>query len=43
MLGTLNAKIYDLDSFDVEERPWTKLENVRYLYEFFRANEGLFG
>lgn len=42
LLGTLNAKIYDLDSFDIETRPWTKLENVRYLYDFFIRNKEQF-
>ena len=36
MLGTLNAKIYDLDSGELEEKRWTELANVRYFYEFFR-------
>lgn len=36
MLGTLNAKIYDLDSGELEEKKWTELANVRYFYEFFR-------
>lgn len=35
MLGTLNAKIYNLDSKDLEVVKWTKLENVRYFYDFF--------
>lgn len=35
MLGTLNAKIYNLDSKDLEVEKWTKLENVRYFYDFF--------
>lgn len=36
MLGTLNAKIYDLDTGELEEKRWTELANVRYFYEFFR-------
>lgn len=38
MLGTLNAKIYDLDSRDLDEAKWTKLPNVRYFYEFFKKH-----
>lgn len=39
MLGTLNAKIYNLDSDDIEEEEWSNLENVRYFYEFFKKHE----
>lgn len=35
MLGTLNAKIYNLDSRDLEVTKWTGLDNVRYFYNFF--------
>ena len=35
MLGTLNAKIYNLDSRDMEAVKWAELENVRYFYNFF--------
>lgn len=35
MLGTLNAKIYNLDSKELAEAKWTELENVRYFYDFF--------
>ncbi len=35
MLGTLNAKIYNLDSRDMDVVKWTELENVRYFYNFF--------
>lgn len=34
MLGTLNAKIYNLDSKELEEARWTELEPVRYVYQF---------
>ena len=37
MLGTLNAKIYNLDSEDFEVFEWTELENVRYFYEKHRG------
>ena len=41
MLGSLNAKIYNLDSRDLEVVKWTELESVRYFYNFFmeRKNE----
>ena len=42
MLGTLNAKIYNLDSKELEETKWTKLENVRYFYDFFERHRGEF-
>jgi predicted ATPase len=42
LLGTLHARIYDLDSPIVRERPWTELENVRILFDFFNSNRGLF-
>ncbi len=38
MLGTLNAKIYNLDSGELEETVWTELGNVRYFYEFFERH-----
>lgn len=38
MLGTLNAKIYNLDSRELEEARWTELENVRYFYDFFEKH-----
>ncbi|MCR4599822.1 MAG: AAA family ATPase [Acetatifactor sp.] len=39
MLGTLNAKIYNLDDADWSVTEWTKLENVRYFYNFFKRHE----
>ena len=39
MLGTLNAKIYNLDAKEYEVTPWYKLENVRYFYDFFKKHE----
>lgn len=42
MLGTLNAKIYNLDSSDLEEAKWTDLENVRYFYNFFQKHKDEF-
>ena len=38
MLGTLRAKIYNLDSGELEEAKWTELENVRYFYDFFERH-----
>jgi predicted ATPase len=42
MLGTLNAKIYDLDTIDASVRPWHKLQNVRFLYDFFKDHSAQF-
>lgn len=42
MLGTLEAKIYNLDSNDMNESKWYQLENVRYFYDFFKKNEKKF-
>ncbi|MCQ2502168.1 MAG: AAA family ATPase [Saccharofermentans sp.] len=39
LLGTLNAKIYDLDSKNYRIAEWTELENVRYFYEFFKKHD----
>lgn len=36
MLGTLNAKIYNLDSRDFDVCRWSELENVKYFYNFFK-------
>jgi len=35
MLGSLNAKIYNLDSKDLDVVKWTELDNIRYFYDFF--------
>ena len=35
LLGTLNGKIYNLDSDDLEVEKWTELENVKCFFEFF--------
>lgn len=42
MLGTLHARIYNLDSRELEEAKWTELENVRYFYDFFEKHRGEF-
>ena len=39
MLGTLNAKIYNLDSRELEVTKWADLENVRYFYDFFERHK----
>ena len=39
MLGTLNAKIYNIDTYDYRECEWIELENVRYFYNFFKKHE----
>lgn len=39
MLGTLNAKIYNMDTKDLEVCRWSELENVRYFYEFFKIHK----
>jgi len=38
LLGNLHARIYDLDSPLVRERPWSELENVRIFFDFFNQN-----
>lgn len=38
MLGTLNAKIYNLDTKDLNTVKWTELESVRYTYDFFEKH-----
>ncbi len=39
MLGTLNGKIYNLDSDEIEEAKWSELENVRCFYDFFKKRQ----
>ena len=39
MLGTLNAKIYNIDSKEYDITKWSDLENVRFFYDFFRKRE----
>ena len=43
MLGTLRAKIYNIDSKEYDIVKWSELENVRYFYEFFKMHEDEFG
>ena len=42
LLGTLQAKIYNLDSREFEVAEWTELENVRAFYNFFEKHRGKF-
>ena len=42
MLGTLNAKIYNLDTKEYDVAEWYELENVRYFYNFFKKHENDF-
>ena len=39
MLGTLRAKIYNIDSKEYGITKWSDLENVRYFYDFFKKHE----
>lgn len=39
ILGTLNAKIYNLDKEDIVVEKWSELENIRYFYNFFKERE----
>ncbi len=38
-LALKDAKIYDMDAEKTSVRQWTKLENVRAYYDFFKAHE----
>lgn len=39
MLGTLNAKIYNLDTKEYDIAKWSELENIQYFYNFFKKHE----
>jgi predicted ATPase len=39
LLGTLDSKIYNLDSQDIRTCSWSELENVRYFYDFFKKHQ----
>lgn len=39
MLGTLNAKIYNIDKKEYDIAKWSELENVRYFYNSFKKHE----
>lgn len=42
MLGTLDAKIYNVDMQDIDICRWNELENVKYYYNFFRKRKNEF-
>lgn len=42
MLGTLNAKIYNLDTKEYDVAKWSDLDNVRFFYNFFKKHESDF-
>lgn len=42
MLGTLDAKIYNIDSQEYDTAKWSELKNVRYFYDFFKKHENEF-
>jgi len=42
MLGTLQAKIYNLDARPLRTAEWYELENVRFFYSFFQKHYNLF-
>lgn len=42
MLGTLQAKIYNIDSKEYNITKWSDLDNVRYFYNFFKKHESEF-
>lgn len=42
MLGTLNARIYNIDLEAMEETRWNELDNVRYFYDFFKKHKDEF-
>lgn len=42
MLGTLDAKIYNLDAPLLRTYKWTELENVKYFYDFFKDRKNQF-
>lgn len=39
LLAMRGAKIYDMDEVPVDVKPWTRLENVKRYYEFFKEHE----
>lgn len=42
MLGTLNAKIYNLDMNNFDTCTWNELENIKYYYDFFKKHQNEF-
>lgn len=43
ILSLNDALIYNLDLNPVRTQHWTRIEHIRDYYEFFRANENMFG
>lgn len=43
VLGTLNAKIYNLDTSPLQTTEWFQLENVQFFYRFFEKYKSFFG
>ena len=39
MLGTLNAKIYNLDTKNYKVQKWNELDNIKFLYDFFERKK----
>ena len=39
LLGTLNARIYNIDTKEYDVVKWNELENVQYFYNFFKKHE----
>lgn len=39
MLGTLQAKIYNLDGASLKICNWTELENIQFFYQFFQKHK----
>lgn len=42
VLGTLHAKIYNLDAKVLQTAEWYELDNVRFFYQFFHQHQRLF-
>lgn len=42
MLGTLHAKIYNLDASVLQTTEWFELDNVRFFHQFFNKHRRLF-
>lgn len=42
LLSLPGAKIYDLDSYPVQVKKWTELENVRIYFDFFQKHQDEF-
>lgn len=39
LLGTLQAKIYNMDEQEIRECRWSELDNVRFFYDFFKKHQ----